>query len=57
MNDSITPHDINEDAKNRVEWINKRVPLNKQQKDYTEFQIKEAIKNALSCKCGGKCNL
>lgn len=37
---------IEEDAKQRVEWINKRIDLTDQLKDYIEFQIKEAIVNA-----------
>jgi len=37
---------ITEDAKQRVEWINKRVELTDQQKEYVEFQIKEAVMNA-----------
>ena len=38
---------ITEDAKKRVEWIHKRRPLNGQQKEFIEFQIKEAVINAL----------
>lgn len=34
---------IKEDAKARVEWINKRSGLTELQKDYVEFQIKEAV--------------
>ena len=37
---------IEADAKQRVEWINKRVGLDEQQKEYAEFQIKEAIINS-----------
>ena len=38
---------ITEDAKKRVEWLDKRIILSEQQKEYIEFQIKEAVTNAL----------
>ena len=38
---------ITEDAKKRVEWLDKRIILSQQQKEYVEFQIKEAVTNAL----------
>lgn len=41
------PYSIEEDAKTRVEWIDKRVGLTSQQKEYIEFQIKEATTKVL----------
>ena len=38
---------ITHDAGQRVEWINKRVTLSEVQKQYIEFQIKEAIINVI----------
>ena len=38
---------ITEDAKKRVEWLDNRIILSEQQKEYIEFQIKEAVTNAL----------
>lgn len=40
-------YSIDQDAKERVQWIDRRVSLTKQQKKYVEFQIKEAITHAL----------
>jgi len=43
----IKDFSITEDAGRRVGWINKRTPLSDIQKQYVEFQIKEAITNAI----------
>jgi len=38
--------EIGLDARQRVEWINKRVSLSDMQQSYVEFQIKEAVINS-----------
>ena len=36
------------DVKKRIEWLSQRIKLEGYQKDYIEFQIKDAVKQALS---------
>ena len=47
MSELQVPYSVNEDAKQRAEWLDKRIPLASGEKEYVEFQIKEAVTRAL----------
>ena len=47
MSELQVPYSVNNDAKQRTEWLDKRIHLASGEKEYVEFQIKEAVTRAL----------